>query len=154
MSLVGQRRFNRVDLLYCNAGIMPILTYRWGVSIMALMKMSLIYFFETGRASADGGHFLPSPHWGHNRTAAGAPLVLATHVLGHVLLIREIEGLLSAGKASDDTSARIVWTGSRAAARACLNWDSVALNGDGNGHEEAYGEAKYITDVYNVSSIY
>ena len=133
---------------------MPIAAYRWGVSFMALLKMSLLHFFETGRASPDGGHFLPSPPWGHDRTASGAPLVFATHVLGHVLLINHIEPLLASGKLSHSVSAKIIWTGSRAASKACYKLDSISLSGRGGGHEEAYGEAKYVTDVYNVSSTF
>jgi NAD(P)-dependent dehydrogenase (short-subunit alcohol dehydrogenase family) len=156
-------RVDSLDLLYLNAGIMPVTGYNWGVLLGSILRCSLLWFFETGRSHAASAHFLTGPLWGHDRTATGAPIVLATHVFGHAMLAEELLPLLRAGSTGTAGEAgRIIWSASRAAAIAHVSWeaiappfigdasagDSVAVDG---AHTESYGEAKCIADLLNVA---
>jgi NAD(P)-dependent dehydrogenase (short-subunit alcohol dehydrogenase family) len=99
----------RIDLLYLNAGTMPVEAYNWaelGRACMAALDCSgerggVRYFLETGRAWPSSSHFLTDAVWAtlpDRRNHRGAPHLLATHVLGHVLLVRELRDLLSKGR--------------------------------------------------------
>ncbi|KAA0165202.1 hypothetical protein FNF27_07693 [Cafeteria roenbergensis] len=102
----------RIDLLYLNAGTMPVEGYNWASLIRAATtdqpllggppEGGITHFFETGRGSATGEHFLVNPRWAREPSAdhAGAPHLLATHVLGHVLLVELCakNGLIGRGR--------------------------------------------------------
>ena len=100
--------FGRVDLLFCNAGILPSSGLRWGVAARAVFTCSLGRFLETSRcvvsalscrcvrpfvitfcpgSATENGHaFIANPVG--LRTQAGFGLLFATHVLGHLSLVR------------------------------------------------------------------
>ena len=158
-----------LDFLFLNAGILPLAGYRWSVVADALRRFSLPFFLTTGRAHAAGAHFLVQPD--DDLGAAGAPSVFATHVLGHLLLLEELLHMLRPQPASKIAAGRAIWTGSRSATQAKLDWAHLeppsAKSGDVSGHAawlarraasppaaphgEFYGEAKYATDLLNVS---
>ena len=152
----------KLDLLYCNAGIMPVERFNWAVGAQAAFTGGLRYFLETGRANAASSHFLLQPSSGHDYTAHGAPSVFATHVLGHALLVQELQLLLRAGRMhGNDAAGRVIWSASRAATDVLSSFECLAVPpaghvGEGNvkgGHAESYGEAKFATDLYSAALI-
>ena len=141
---------------------MPVERFNWAVGLQAAVTGGLQYFLETGRAHAGSSHFLPQPSSGHDYTACGAPSVFATHVLGHALLVQELQLLLKAGRMhGNDPAGRVIWSASRAATSVlsdfqCLEVPPAAHSGSANvkgGHSESYGEAKYATDLYSAALI-
>ncbi len=141
---------------------MPVERFNWAVGLQATVTGGLRYFLETGRANAASSHFLLQPKSGHDYTAHGAPSVFATHVLGHALLVQELQLLLRAGRMhSNDPSGRVIWSASRAATAVLSDFSFLAVppaehegvvNVKG-GHCESYGEAKFATDLYNAALI-
>lgn len=157
---IAEHRY--LDALYLNAGIMPVQRHNWPVLVQAFATGAVPLFFETGRATLAGPHFLLCPTWCHNFDASGAPLMLATHVLGHAMLVEELADALRAGQLMpEDCGGRVIWTSSRAASAPQTQWPAVTkpdnhpLDASGEApvrHMESYGEAKYITDLLSVRS--
>ena len=151
----------RIDLLYLNAGTMPVEGYNWASLIRAATtdqpllggppEGGITHFFETGRGSATGEHFLVNPRWAREPSAdhAGAPHLLATHVLGHVLLVElcakngligrgrvpelGADSKVSGGHARGDTGGRTARLSPRLLAPACLG-ASLPRRADVAGH--------------------
>lgn len=82
-SLLGEEA-KHIDLLFLNAGVMPVGRKRWDIATKAFFLGRMGFFFETGRCAPDSSHFLQQPQ--DDPVACGAPSLFATHVLGHVLL--------------------------------------------------------------------
>ena len=128
-----------IDYLFANAGIMPVSGYRWAVPIVAFFRGSLAYFLTTGRSHRGSPHFIAHPE--DDVGSGGAPAVFATHVLGHLYLVKEAADLLAPlptpmaeGAAApadplvwgpDFREGRIVWTGSRAASASQVRWEHL-----------------------------
>jgi NAD(P)-dependent dehydrogenase (short-subunit alcohol dehydrogenase family) len=179
-----------LSYLFLNAGVMPLSRYRWEVAAQAALIGGLGHFLTTGRAHEGSAHFLGQPQ--DALGYGGSPATFATNVLGHLLLVEELAPLLAAAAAAARSGAplpaggrkgagaapapaaaggsaaggRVVWTGSRAATTALLEWAHLAPPagpGQPSGHQawlaapspvvlgEAYGESKAATDLLNVS---
>lgn len=98
-------RFDRLDFLFCNAGVMSIKSYNWSTLFSALFTCRLGYFLETGRfvliktvnsnrlliSHSDCRAFSTGPHFIRQNTPAitadGVDDVFATHVLGHFAMV-------------------------------------------------------------------
>ena len=162
-----------LDFLFCNAGVMPCDAYRWGVAVTACLNGGLPHFLSTGRSSPDSLHFMAQPE--DEVGVGGCPSVFAANVVGHALLVDEAVERGVAGRAASTRPTRIVWTGSRAACAASLDWAHLApprVGGDGvpatpsghvrhvaegragapawKPHGETYGESKFAVDLYSV----
>jgi hypothetical protein len=48
-------RFNRLDFLFCNAGVMNITGHRWWVALHSVLLLSFRHFLETGRCGGVRG---------------------------------------------------------------------------------------------------
>jgi NAD(P)-dependent dehydrogenase (short-subunit alcohol dehydrogenase family) len=125
-----------LEAVVCNAGVMPVARLRWGALARALGCCQLRAFLETGRPGPRSAHFMEGG-------ASGSQL--ATHVLGHLLLLRELRGALVPGRS------RVVWSGSRAAEDAAVDWAHLTR---GRLHQrpaalplEAYAEAKALLEL-------
>jgi hypothetical protein len=115
---------------------------RWRTLARALATCRLRWFFETGRAAAGTPHFLD--------TGADAEGALATHVLGHAALAEAL-----AARAP----LRVVWSGSRAADVAAVEWGSSRAQTPRRGRPasaepprlpcEAYSGAKAVVDLFS-----
>lgn len=113
-----------LDYLLLNAGILPTAYYRWGVAIKAFIMGGMLHFLETSRRAPGALSFLAQPL--DDVGAHGAPSMIATHVLGHLMLAQEVEKLMQpipiAGGSPYNRIGRIVWTGSRSAS-APIDWE-------------------------------
>lgn len=156
---------SRLDALVCNAGIMPITHYRWQVAIHAFLTGNPAHFFETSRATANTRSFLAQPL--DDLGAAGAPSMLATHVLGHLLMAQELQEVLQPiSTAAGTRVGKLIWTGSRSAC-AAIDWSALqppSRLGEPSGLavqlkagtavvHDTYAEAKYMQDLVNVSTV-
>ena len=114
----ADRRFGRLDVLFCNAGVLPSAGFRAAVVLRAMFGCSMAHFYETSRcalhrvlrvlrtpatsrralavvwccrASPQGHAFIRNPP--NEVTPEGFGRLFATHVLGHLLLVRTAKPL-------------------------------------------------------------
>ncbi|CAG8764077.1 10429_t:CDS:2, partial [Funneliformis caledonium] len=90
-------RYNRVDLLFCNAGILSISYMDWKVPFKQLLFEPVALFSKTDVIVQPVGKL----------TSEGLGKTFACNFFGHYVMIRELEDLLSQAK-----DPRIIWTGS------------------------------------------
>ncbi|KAJ1950534.1 hypothetical protein FBU59_000632 [Linderina macrospora] len=117
--------YSRLDLLYCNAGAMPIDKF----NIAAVLKGLLTEpskFFESSVAFDQKSGLV---------TKDGMGMTFATNVFGHYLLIHKLLPLLSV------SSARVIWTGSAANSLQFSRVDYQHVHG-----KMPYESSKYIVD--------
>ncbi|XP_070830469.1 3-keto-steroid reductase/17-beta-hydroxysteroid dehydrogenase 7-like [Chaetodon trifascialis] len=127
-------RYNRVDFLYLNAGIMPNPQVSIKGFFKGLFSRNVINMFATAEGLLTQQDALNSD---------GLQEVFATNLFGHFLLIRELEPLLcDAGHAS-----RVVWTSSSNARRSAFNMEDMQHR---NG-TEPYSSSKYASDMLSLA---
>jgi len=75
-------------------------------------------------------------------TSLGLGLVFATNVLGHYIMVKELESLLINARPS-----RVVWVSSRTSSRNLFSWDDLQhLKGP-----DAYGSSKFLCDTLSIA---
>lgn len=128
-------RYNRIDFLYLNAGIMPNPQVDIKAFFKGLFSRNVINMFATAEGLLTQQDSLNSD---------GLQEVFATNLFGHFLLIRELEPLLcdGAGHAS-----RVVWTSSSNARRSAFNMEDMQHR---NG-TEPYSSSKYASDMLSLA---
>eukprot|EP00741_Cyanophora_paradoxa_P023100 tig00021537_g22310.t1 len=113
-----KRRFGRLDALYLNAGIYP---------------SSGILLWPFDRTPWG---FVKQPRG--LKTERGFGQVFATNLLGHHMLIEELEDALAAARPG-----RVVWVSSRTSSRRHFSWEDLQhLSGP-----DAYGTSKFLCDT-------
>eukprot|EP00064_Thunnus_orientalis_P010115 superscaffoldBa00001341_g10141 len=127
-------RYNRLDYLYLNAGIMPNPQFDVKAFFKGLFSSNIITMFATGEGiltQKDG------------ITHDGLQEVFATNLFGHFLLIRELEPVLcQAGRTS-----QLIWTSSSNAHRSAFNLEDVQ-------HQrgtQPYSSSKYASDLLSLA---
>ncbi|KAL0966800.1 hypothetical protein UPYG_G00300290 [Umbra pygmaea] len=127
-------RYNRLDYLYLNAGIMPNPQFDLRAFFKGLFSSNVVNMFAT----AEG---LLTQQDRVNKD--GLQEVFATNLFGHFLLVRELEPVLcQAGHTS-----QVVWTSSSNARRSAFSLDDVQ-------HRlgtEPYASSKYASDLLSVA---
>lgn len=127
-------RYNRIDFLYLNAGIMPNPQVNIKAFFKGLFSRNVINMFATAEGLLTQQDLLNSD---------GLQEVFATNLFGHFLLIRELEPLLcDTGHAS-----RVVWTSSSNARRSAFNIEDMQHR---NGMEP-YSSSKYASDMLSLA---
>ncbi|XP_068427208.1 3-keto-steroid reductase/17-beta-hydroxysteroid dehydrogenase 7-like [Clinocottus analis] len=127
-------RYNRIDFLYLNAGIMPNPQVDFKALLKGLFSRNVINMFATAEGLLTQQDRLNSD---------GLQEVFATNLFGHFLLIRELEPLLClAGHTS-----KIVWTSSSNARRSAFNIEDMQHR---NG-TEPYSSSKYASDMLSLA---
>lgn len=124
-----QHRYRHVDWLFCNAGIMPVSGVNWG-ALWPPSPSNLYFNFSTG------GNLLRTVD---DSTPEGLRKVFATNVLGHYLMIQELEDFL----ASQGRPCHIIWTSSSSASRA--SFDPSDLQGEKS--NDSYASSKKLIDL-------
>ncbi|KAJ1966859.1 3-keto-steroid reductase [Dispira parvispora] len=94
-----QRRFNRLDFLFCNAGIMAPRSINYLRA--AYYFLTDPRYFVTSTTAVNQGRGLV--------TSEGLGLVFATNLFGHYLLIHQLTSFLK----QSPNGCRIIWTSSR-----------------------------------------
>ncbi|KAF8943612.1 hypothetical protein BGZ47_005257 [Haplosporangium gracile] len=121
---------DRVDFLFCNAGILPSVGLMWGKILTDM--------FKAPRDLVTRSDVLVQPK--QYLTEDGIGNVLACNVFGHYLMIKGLEEVLS--KTEEDPG-RVIWTGSMTAEKATFRID------DWQGLEavQPYESSKWVTDL-------
>lgn len=127
-------RYNRLDYLYLNAGIMPNPQFDVQAFFKGLFSSKIISMFATGEGILTQKD---------NITPDGLQEVFATNLFGHFLLIRELEPVLChAGQTS-----QLIWTSSSNAHRSAFNLEDIQ-------HQrgvQPYSSSKYASDLLSLA---
>uniref|UniRef100_H2TTL7 3-keto-steroid reductase/17-beta-hydroxysteroid dehydrogenase 7 n=1 Tax=Takifugu rubripes TaxID=31033 RepID=H2TTL7_TAKRU len=127
-------RYNKIDFLYLNAGIMPNPQVNLKALFRGLFSRKVIHMFATAEGLLTQRDLLNSD---------GLQEVFATNLFGHFILIQELEPLLCrAGHRS-----RVVWTSSSNARRSAFSMEDIQ---HGNG-TEPYSSSKYASDMLSLA---
>ncbi|CAG8509025.1 4964_t:CDS:2 [Acaulospora morrowiae] len=127
-----KKKYDRIDLLFCNAGIFPCAYLDWWtVARQAITDPKGLLIESTPLIQPVGA-----------TTSEGLGETFACNVFGHYIMIRQLEDVL----ASSDQS-RIIWTSSRTAKRDDYNpSDYQCFRGP-----SPYESSKYVTDVIAIA---
>ncbi|KAM8850123.1 3-keto-steroid reductase/17-beta-hydroxysteroid dehydrogenase 7 [Spinachia spinachia] len=127
-------RYNRIDFLYLNAGIMPNPHIDLKAFFRGLFSRNVINMFATAEGLLTQQDQLNSD---------GLQEVFATNLFGHFLLIRELEPVLCL----PGHTSRIVWTSSSNARRSAFSIEDLQHR---NG-TEPYSSSKYASDMLSLA---
>ncbi|XP_078115477.1 3-keto-steroid reductase/17-beta-hydroxysteroid dehydrogenase 7 isoform X2 [Sander vitreus] len=127
-------RYNRLDYLYLNAGIMPNPQFDVKGFFKGLFSSHIITMFATGEGILTQKDCV---------TPDGLQQVFETNLFGHFLLIRELEPLLChAGRTS-----QLIWTSSSNAHRSAFKLEDMQ-------HQrgtQPYSSSKYASDLLSLA---
>eukprot|EP00731_Ephydatia_muelleri_P023887 Em0016g158a len=127
-----RQRYNHVDWLFCNAGIMPVTGLNWG-TLWPPTLSNYTHLFSTG------GDILRIKD---DVTPDGLREIFATNVFGHFLLIKELEDFLS----SQGRPCHIVWTSSSSASKAEVDLDNIQAEKG----KDPYAVSKKVIDLLSI----
>ncbi|KAL1769924.1 3-keto-steroid reductase [Sigmodon hispidus] len=129
-----KQKFQRLDYLYLNAGIMPNPQLNIKAFFFGIFSRNMIHMFTT----ADG---LLTQN--DKVTSDGFQEVFETNLFGHFILIRELEPLLC----HTDNPSQLIWTSSRNAKKSNFSLEDIQHTKG----QEPYSSSKYATDLLNVA---
>lgn len=127
-------RYNRLDYIYLNAGIMPNPHVDVKAFFRGLFSCKVISMFATGEGLLTQTDKV---------TSDGLQEVFATNLFGHFLLVRELEPLLC----QPGQSSQVIWTSSSNAHRSAFSLEDFQ-------HQrgtEPYSSSKYASDMLSVA---
>ncbi|XP_034786231.1 3-keto-steroid reductase/17-beta-hydroxysteroid dehydrogenase 7 isoform X1 [Pan paniscus] len=129
-----KQRFQRLDRIYLNAGIMPKPQLNIKALLFGLFSRKVIHMFSTAEGLLTQGDKI---------TADGLQEVFETNVFGHFILIRELEPLLC----HSDNPSQLIWTSSRNARKSNFSLEDFQHSKG----KEPYSSSKYATDLLSVA---
>lgn len=121
-------RYKRIDYLFCNAGLLSASGIKWGEVVYLFLKNPVSFIESSDATQQIVGEV----------NEDGVGLVFACNVLGHYVMIRELEALL---KASGE--GRIIWTSSSTASSHTFDLDDW----QGIKALEPYESSKWATNL-------
>uniref|UniRef100_A0A2I3SWP3 3-keto-steroid reductase/17-beta-hydroxysteroid dehydrogenase 7 n=1 Tax=Pan troglodytes TaxID=9598 RepID=A0A2I3SWP3_PANTR len=127
-------KFQRLDRIYLNAGIMPNPQLNIKALLFGLFSRKVIHMFSTAEGLLTQGDKI---------TADGLQEVFETNVFGHFILIRELEPLLC----HSDNPSQLIWTSSRNARKSNFSLEDFQHSKG----KEPYSSSKYATDLLSVA---
>ncbi|XP_004554911.2 3-keto-steroid reductase/17-beta-hydroxysteroid dehydrogenase 7 [Maylandia zebra] len=129
-----KKRYDRLDYLYLNAGIMPNPRFDVNAFFKGLFSRNVITMFATGEGiltQQDGV------------TPDGLQEVFMTNLFGHFLFVRELEPMLCrAGRTS-----QLVWTSSSNAHRSAFSLEDIQHKKG----TQPYSSSKYASDLLSLT---
>ncbi|KAL7753534.1 3-keto-steroid reductase [Sorochytrium milnesiophthora] len=126
------QRFPVIDLLFCNAGVMPVAGINWS-GVLRDLFTNIVDLMTVGTNAFKQPVGLT--------TSEGVGAVFAANALGHYLLIRLLEKQLAA---SGD--ARVIFTSSKTGFREYFDPNDI----EGVKNLRAYQSSKYVVDALTV----
>ncbi|XP_075040184.1 3-keto-steroid reductase/17-beta-hydroxysteroid dehydrogenase 7 [Mixophyes fleayi] len=129
-----RQRYERIDSLYLNAGIMPHPQISIKAFIKGLFSRKAISMFATGEGLLTQKDRV---------TEDGLQEVFETNVFGHFVLIKDLEPLLC----HMDSPSQLIWTSSSNARRSAFNLSDYQHSLG----QESYSSSKYATDLLSVA---
>ncbi|XP_038151032.1 3-keto-steroid reductase/17-beta-hydroxysteroid dehydrogenase 7-like [Cyprinodon tularosa] len=127
-------RYNRIDFMYLNAGIMPNPAVDIRAFFKGLFSRNVINMFATAEGLLTQQDRLNSD---------GLQEVFATNLFGYFLLIRELEPLLC----QPGHTSRLVWTSSSNARRSAFSIEDIQHRRG----KEPYSSSKYASDMLSLA---
>ncbi|XP_075845151.1 3-keto-steroid reductase/17-beta-hydroxysteroid dehydrogenase 7 isoform X2 [Microtus pennsylvanicus] len=131
---VSSLRFQRLDYLYLNAGIMPNPQLNFKAFFLGIFSRNVVHMFSTAEGLLTQNDKV---------TADGFQEVFETNLFGHFILIRELEPLLC----HSDSPSQLIWTSSRNAKKSNFSLEDIQHSKG----PEPYSSSKYATDLLNVA---
>ncbi|CAD5117412.1 DgyrCDS6184 [Dimorphilus gyrociliatus] len=128
-----KRELRRLDLLYLNAGIMPVTGFDFQRFISNILSKNAFEILSTGEALMKQSD---------NVTSDGYQETFATNVFGHFVLARKLKELMACS-----TGAKIIWTSSSNANKRHFDLDDIQ---HARG-KEPYSSSKYLIDLVSVA---
>ncbi|XP_018428783.1 PREDICTED: 3-keto-steroid reductase [Nanorana parkeri] len=129
-----RERYQRIDYLYLNAGIMPNPRICLKAFIKGLFSRNVISMFTTGEGLLTQEDRV---------TEDGLRDVFETNVFGHFILIKEVESLLC----HTDHPSQVIWTSSSNARKSAFSLNDYQHSQG----QESYSSSKYATDLLSVA---
>ncbi|XP_036426566.1 3-keto-steroid reductase [Colossoma macropomum] len=129
-----RQRYNRLDYLYLNAGIMPNPQVDHKAFYRGLFSGKAVHMFSTGEGLLTQKDEV---------TSDGLQQVFATNLFGHFILVRELEPLLC----RPGSSSLIIWTSSSNARRSAFSLDDPQHKQG----KEPYSSSKYASDLLSLA---
>ncbi|XP_075420306.1 3-keto-steroid reductase/17-beta-hydroxysteroid dehydrogenase 7 [Tenrec ecaudatus] len=129
-----KQRFQRLDYVYLNAGIMPNPQLNIKALLSCLFSRKVIQVFSTAEGLLTQQNRI---------TADGLQEVFETNVFGHFILFRELEPLMF----HSDHPSQLIWTSSRNARESNFSLEDYQHS---NG-QEPYSSSKYATDLLSLA---
>ncbi|KAM9483257.1 3-keto-steroid reductase/17-beta-hydroxysteroid dehydrogenase 7 [Clarias gariepinus] len=129
-----RQRYNRLDYIYLNAGIMPSPQVDFKALYKGLFSSKAVHMFSTGEGLLTQKDTV---------TSDGLQQVFATNLFGHFFLVRELEPLLC----QPGHSSLVVWTSSSNARRSAFSLEDLQ-------HKqglEPYSSSKYASDLLSLA---
>ncbi|XP_074659126.1 3-keto-steroid reductase/17-beta-hydroxysteroid dehydrogenase 7-like [Tubulanus polymorphus] len=126
-------RYDHVDYLYLNAGVLPGVKIRWE-GLKEIFSRNVVHVLSTG----DG--LLTTVK---QTTEDGLQEVFATNLFGHFVLVRQLEDFLARGP----RTCQIIWSSSMNASKNNFHLDDIQ-------HEkgfQAYSSSKYAIDLTSLA---
>ncbi|CEM10824.1 unnamed protein product [Vitrella brassicaformis CCMP3155] len=138
-----RKRHPKIGFLFCNAGVVQYGSQRLSLFLQLTSLDRIRTFFNLSRVTPEGPCFIEERPG--VVTAEGYGTSFATHVLGHYVLVRQLEQALEAGNGC------LVWTGSRGSSNQWIVKgehlkDPMCVTGD-----EPYGYTKHLQDTLSVA---
>uniref|UniRef100_A0A8C0P3U9 3-keto-steroid reductase/17-beta-hydroxysteroid dehydrogenase 7 n=1 Tax=Canis lupus familiaris TaxID=9615 RepID=A0A8C0P3U9_CANLF len=129
-----KQRFQRLDYVYLNAGIMPNPQLNIKALFCGLFSRKVIHMFSTAEGLLTQEDKV---------TADGLQEVFETNVFGHFILIQELEPLLC----HRDSPSQLIWTSSRNARKSNFHLEDIQHSRG----QEPYSSSKYAVDLLSVA---
>uniref|UniRef100_A0A672TFR1 3-keto-steroid reductase/17-beta-hydroxysteroid dehydrogenase 7 n=1 Tax=Sinocyclocheilus grahami TaxID=75366 RepID=A0A672TFR1_SINGR len=129
-----KQKYNRLDYLYLNAGIMPNPRVDHKAFYKGLFSSNVVRMFATGEGLLTQEDKV---------TPNGLQEVFATNLFGHFLLVRELEPLLC----QMDHNSLVIWTSSSNAQRSAFSLDDIQHQKG----REPYSSSKYASDLLSLA---
>uniref|UniRef100_A0A8C3VY86 3-keto-steroid reductase/17-beta-hydroxysteroid dehydrogenase 7 n=1 Tax=Catagonus wagneri TaxID=51154 RepID=A0A8C3VY86_9CETA len=129
-----KERFQRLDYVYLNAGIMPNPQLNIKALFCSLFSRKVIHVFSTAEGLLTQNDKV---------TADGLQEVFETNIFGHFILIRELESLLC----HRDSPSQLIWTSSRNARKSNFSLEDIQHSKG----QEPYSSSKYAIDLLSVA---
>ncbi|XP_062280226.1 3-keto-steroid reductase isoform X1 [Scomber scombrus] len=127
-------RYNRLDYLYLNAGIMPNPQFDVKSFFKGLFSSNIITMFATGEGILTQNDGI---------TDDGLQEIFTTNLFGHFVLIRELEPILcQAGRTS-----QLIWTSSSNAHRSAFSLEDIQHQRS----TQPYSSSKYASDLLSLA---
>ncbi|XP_068808163.1 3-keto-steroid reductase/17-beta-hydroxysteroid dehydrogenase 7 [Struthio camelus] len=128
-----RRRFQRLDFVYLNAGIMPNPHVNFKALWQGLLTGKILHMLTTAEGVMTQTDRL---------NGDGLQEVFATNLFGHFILVRQLESLLC----GNEKPSRLIWTSSSNARESAFSLsDYQHAKG-----QESYSSSKYATDLTSV----
>ncbi|XP_037362493.1 3-keto-steroid reductase/17-beta-hydroxysteroid dehydrogenase 7 [Talpa occidentalis] len=129
-----KQRFQRLDYVYLNAGVMPKPQLNVKALFSSLFSRKVIHVFSTAEGLLTQCE---------NVTADGLQETFETNVFGHFILVQELETLLC----HSDSPSRVIWTSSRSASKSNFSLEDFQHSKG----QEPYSSSKYAIDLLSLA---